>query len=52
MIFTAPRKIAGTQHRFLIDHHIIRAGAVVVFVNVSSDLSRTDANFLNVQRIG
>jgi hypothetical protein len=28
------------------------AGTVVVFINVSPDLNRIDANFLNVQRIG
>lgn len=38
--------------RILLDRQIIRAGSVVVFVNVSPDLSRLDANFLNVQRIG
>ena len=26
-------------------------GAVVVFINISPDLSRADANFLNVQRL-
>jgi len=50
--FVTAERDCETLERFLIDHHIIRAGAVVVFVNVSSDLSRTDANFLNVQRIG
>lgn len=38
--------------RILIDRSIIPAGSVVVFVNVSADLNRADANFLNVQRIG
>ena len=28
------------------------AACVVVFVNVSADLSRPDGNFLNVQRLG
>jgi pyruvate kinase len=30
----------------------IPAGSVVVFVNVSQDLSRVDANFINVQQLG
>ena len=38
--------------QILRDRQIISAGSVVVFINVSPDLSRTDANFLNVQRIG
>ena len=38
--------------RILIDRQIIPAGSVVVFINVSADLNRADANFLNVQRIG
>jgi pyruvate kinase len=31
---------------------LIVGGAVVVFINVSRELHRTDANFLNVQRLG
>jgi pyruvate kinase len=38
--------------RILLDRHLMPAGTVVVFVNVSPDLNRIDANFLNVQRIG
>ncbi len=38
--------------QILLDRHIMPAGSVVVFINVSPDLSRIDANFLNVQRIG
>jgi pyruvate kinase len=38
--------------QILLDRHIMPAGSVVVFINVSPDLSRNDANFLNVQRIG
>jgi pyruvate kinase len=30
----------------------ISPGAVVVFINISPDLGRADANFLNVQRLG
>ena len=38
--------------RILLDRRIMPAGSVVVFINVSPDLNRIDANFLNVQRIG
>ena len=38
--------------RILLDRHILPAGSVVVFINVSPELDRIDANFLNVQRIG
>jgi pyruvate kinase len=38
--------------RILLDRHLMPAGTVVVFINVSPDLNRIDANFLNVQRIG
>ena len=33
------------------DRHLFQQGSVVVFINVSPDLSRVDANFLNVQKI-
>ena len=36
----------------MLERGFIRHGAVVVFVNVSPELNRMDANFLNVQRIG
>lgn len=36
----------------LLDRKVLQPGAVVVFVNVSADVSRLDANFVNVQRIG
>ena len=37
--------------RFIVERDLIRAGSVAVFVNVSPDLTRVDANFLNVQRV-
>jgi pyruvate kinase len=40
---TVQREMAGT--------HTLPAGSVVVFVSVSPDLSRSDANFLNLQRL-
>jgi pyruvate kinase len=38
--------------RFLLERGLIASGSTVVFINVSSDLYRADANFLNVQKIG
>lgn len=38
--------------RYLLDRKLIASGSTVVFINVNPDLSRTDANFLNVQRVG
>ena len=50
-VVTAERDVDRLEtvmlERRLIPHH-----AVVVFINVSSELNRTDANFLNVQKIG
>jgi pyruvate kinase len=40
---TVQREIAAT--------HALPSGSVVVFVSVSPDLSRSDANFLNLQRL-
>ena len=48
---TEEREIERLE-RLLLDRGILRPGAVVVFVNVSADVSRLDANFVNVQRIG
>jgi len=38
--------------RFMLERRLIAPGSVVVFINVSPELHRVDANFLNVQRIG
>ena len=43
---------ADALERRLLDHRLIAPGATVVFIHVSPDLSRTDGNFLNVQKIG
>ncbi len=37
--------------RLLLDRRILPAGTVVVFINISRELDRIDANFLNVQRL-
>jgi pyruvate kinase len=38
--------------RCLLDRGLIAKGSTVVFVNVSPELDRVDANFLNVQKVG
>lgn len=50
-IVTPDRK-PETLERQLIDRGLLPPGATVVFINVSPDLTRTDMNFLNLQRIG
>jgi len=40
-----------TLERQLVERQLLSHGATVVFINVSPDLTRTDANFLNLQRI-
>jgi pyruvate kinase len=37
--------------RLLMDRGLVRAGAVVVFVNISHELDNPDSNFLNVRRL-
>jgi len=36
--------------QLLVSRQLLGSGAVVVFVNVSAELNRTDANFINVRR--
>jgi pyruvate kinase len=50
-ILTDEREI-GRLERLLLERNVLKPGSVVVFVNVSADVSRLDANFVNVQRIG
>jgi hypothetical protein len=45
-----PLRDSAALGRHLVECSLVRGGSTVVFVNVSADLSRTDANFLNVQR--
>ena len=49
-VVTAERDVERLE-RFIVDRHLIRPGAVAVFISVSPDLTRVDANFLNVQRV-
>ena len=50
-VVTDERHPEGLE-RIILDRQILPAGSVVVFINVSPDLDRIDANFLNVQKIG
>ena len=50
-VVTAAREL-GPVERMLIDAGLVAAGSVVVFISVNPDLNRSDANYLNVQRIG
>jgi pyruvate kinase len=43
---------AGRLERLVIATRLAEPGDVVVFINVSPDLRRADANFLNVQKLG
>ena len=47
-----PDRRPETLERQLVERGLLSRGATVVFINVSPDLTRTDANFLNLQRIG
>ena len=49
-VVTEERDIERLE-RFIVDTGLIRPGAVAVFISVSPDLTRADANFLNVQRV-
>jgi pyruvate kinase len=50
-VITEARELEPLE-RMLIDRRLVTAGSVVVFISVSPDLSRADANYLNVQKIG
>jgi pyruvate kinase len=50
-LLTATRDVHELE-QLLLQEDLVRRGAIVVFVNVSTDLGRSDANFLNVQRVG
>jgi pyruvate kinase len=50
-VITEACELEGLE-RMLLDRRLVAAGSVVVFISVSPDLSRADANYLNVQKIG
>jgi pyruvate kinase len=49
-VITEERDLERVE-RFIIDRRLVRQGSVAVFISVSPDLTRIDANFLNVQRV-
>ncbi|HJR58402.1 MAG TPA: pyruvate kinase [Vicinamibacterales bacterium] len=49
---TTPVRDLDALERMLIERRLVAAGAVVVFISVNPDMTRTDANYLNVQKIG
>jgi len=49
-VITPVRRLDALEH-LLIDRQLVAAGSVVVFISVSPDMTRTDANYLNVQKI-
>lgn len=48
----APERDPESLEALLLERRLLPPGAVVVFVNVSPELTRPDANFLNLQKIG
>ena len=50
-VVTPERQIEPLE-RELIARRLVASGAVAVFISVSPDMRRVDANFLNVQRLG
>jgi hypothetical protein len=50
-VITPARDLEGLE-RLLIDRGLVTAGSVVVFISVDPDMTRTDANYVNVQKIG
>ena len=46
-----PERDVERLERFLLERRLVTAGAMTVFISVSPDLTRVDANFLNVQRV-
>ena len=50
-VITPERRVEALEAE-LLDRRLVAAGTVVVFISVSPDMTRTDANFLNVQKLG
>jgi pyruvate kinase len=47
-----PLRDLDALERMLIDQQYVAAGSTVVFISVSPDMTRLDANYVNVQKIG
>ena len=50
-IVTAERDVEPLE-RIVLANRLAAPGQVAVFINIGPDLTRADANFLNVQRLG
>jgi pyruvate kinase len=50
-VVTPERDVARLE-ALMIERQLMPAGSMVVFINVSPELNRVDANFLNLQKIG
>jgi pyruvate kinase len=50
-VITPVRELDALE-RTLLERHLIDAGSIVVFINVSADMRRTDGNYVNVQSVG
>ncbi|MEO6214308.1 MAG: pyruvate kinase [Vicinamibacterales bacterium] len=46
-----PERDVEQLERIVLDRRIVSTGDLVVFISVSPDLTRTDTNYLNVQRV-
>jgi pyruvate kinase len=49
-VITLERDVERLE-RVILERRLVTSGSVVVFINVSPDLTRVDGNFLNVQRL-
>jgi pyruvate kinase len=50
MPVVTPLRDSEALARLLVERQLVRRGSTIVFINVSADLNRRDANFLNVRR--
>ena len=46
-----PIRALDELERMLVERRIITPASVIVFINVSADMTRTDANYVNVRRV-
>jgi pyruvate kinase len=49
--FITQERDVGRIESELLDRQLLRPGALVVFINVSTEQDRTDANYLHLQRL-
>ena len=47
-----PVRALDALERMLLERRLVAAGSIVVFISISPDMTRPDANYLNVQRLG